>query len=141
MMRFRGGGVGHKSTRVTTNFFMRDRDRLDTKATQTESKASLLNNDMTQAIEQDDDDDEPVDGGAVGEELAVNEEEEEDYGYVREDSEPASESETSESKSESEAEQVGQPDGEDDISDQDLGPEDDAEEAVDTLDECRYADL
>ena len=49
------------------------------------------------------------------------------------------ESETS--KSESEAEQVGQPDGEDDISDQDLGPEDNAEEAVDTLDECGYADL
>jgi hypothetical protein len=29
MMRFRGGGVGHKSTRGATDFFKNDRDRLD----------------------------------------------------------------------------------------------------------------
>ena len=28
-MRFRGGGVGHKSTREATDFFKRDRDPLD----------------------------------------------------------------------------------------------------------------
>jgi len=28
-MRFRGGGVGHKSTREATNLFKMDRDRLD----------------------------------------------------------------------------------------------------------------
>ena len=28
-MRFRGGGVGHKSTRVATDSFLTDRDRLD----------------------------------------------------------------------------------------------------------------
>jgi hypothetical protein len=30
MMRFRGGGVGHKSTREATDFFKNDTDRLDT---------------------------------------------------------------------------------------------------------------
>jgi len=29
MMRFRGGGVGHKSTREATDFFKKDRDHLD----------------------------------------------------------------------------------------------------------------
>ena len=29
MMRFRGGGVGHKSTQQATNFFKKDRHRLD----------------------------------------------------------------------------------------------------------------
>lgn len=31
MMRFRGGGVGHKSTRAATDFFKNDRDPLDLK--------------------------------------------------------------------------------------------------------------
>ncbi|KAF8896765.1 GMC oxidoreductase-domain-containing protein [Gymnopilus junonius] len=31
MMRFRGGGVGHKSTRAATDFFKQDRDKLDVK--------------------------------------------------------------------------------------------------------------
>jgi hypothetical protein len=98
---------------------------LDTKAT---TDAPLLHDDVAQAIEQDN---EPVVDGVEVDEAPVNEEEEEDYGYVREDSE---------SETESEAEQVGRPDGEDDFSDQDLGPEDDAG-AVDMLDECGYADL
>lgn len=29
LMRYRGGGVGHKSTRAATNIFLKDRDRLD----------------------------------------------------------------------------------------------------------------
>jgi hypothetical protein len=34
MMRYRGGGVGHKSTRNATNVFLRDRDPLDYPADQ-----------------------------------------------------------------------------------------------------------
>lgn len=33
MMRYRGGGVGHKSTRDATNWFLNDWDRLDTLTT------------------------------------------------------------------------------------------------------------
>ncbi len=32
MMRFQGGGVGHKSTREATDFFRQDRDRLDVRS-------------------------------------------------------------------------------------------------------------
>ena len=32
MMRFRGGSVGHKSTREATDFFKKDRDQLDIKS-------------------------------------------------------------------------------------------------------------
>jgi hypothetical protein len=38
MMRFRGGGVGHKSTREATDFFKNDRDPLDERATGAESR-------------------------------------------------------------------------------------------------------
>lgn len=34
MMRYRGGGVGHKSTRNATNVFLKDRDPLDYSADQ-----------------------------------------------------------------------------------------------------------
>jgi hypothetical protein len=34
MMRYRGGGVGHKSTRNATNTFLKDRDPLDYPASQ-----------------------------------------------------------------------------------------------------------
>jgi len=34
MMRYRGGGVGHKSTRNATNIFLKDRDPLDYPADQ-----------------------------------------------------------------------------------------------------------
>jgi hypothetical protein len=67
MMRFRGGGVGHKSTREATDFFKNDRDRLD-KQTAT----------ATQVAEVDDEE-----GYASGAENI--EDEEEDYGYERAD--------------------------------------------------------
>ena len=77
MMRFRGGGVGHKATREATDFFRKDCDRLD-----------------MQAIEPSDDD---VEENA--EEVALNHEsgaedvsdEEHDYGYVRTDTEDSEE--------------------------------------------------
>ena len=66
MMRFRGGGVGHKSTREATDFFKNDRDRLDTQTvTATEAE-----------------DDNNMEGYASGTEIM--EDEEDDYGYGQE---------------------------------------------------------
>jgi len=124
MMRFRGGGVGHKSTREATDFFKRDRDRLDTRKVTTDMPTSILDDEMAKEILEQDND-EPGDDGVV------DEEEENDYGYVRDDSESGD--------SEAGGVEVGQ-DGQDDDSEQDFGPEDDAE-AFDTLDDFGYADL
>ena len=68
MMRFRGGGVGHASTREATNFFKQDRDSRDTKRVlqveddedQTQHEPTLLNRSR-----------------------AERDDEEEDYGYNR----------------------------------------------------------
>ena len=117
-MRFRGGGVGHKSTRGATDFFKQDRDRLDTKTT----TISSLYDDVANEILEQDNTDEPEDHHVLDEESV--EDEEEDYGYVREALEV----------------EAGVEVGQDDVSDHDLGPEDDAE-AVDILDEFGYADL
>lgn len=68
MMRFRGGGVGHKSTREATDFFKKDRDRLD----------KQLISDAVQEIH---------DVDISEEEVADPEDEEEDYGYIQEDTE------------------------------------------------------
>jgi hypothetical protein len=59
MMRFRGGGVGHKSTREATDFFKKDRDHLDTQDKADENQV-----------------------GYVSEEENA-EDEEEDYGYIQ----------------------------------------------------------
>ena len=63
MMRFRGGGVGHKSTREATDSFKKDRDQLDIKSN-TEDEA------MPEILESE-----------PGEE-EIEEDEEEDYGYA-----------------------------------------------------------
>jgi hypothetical protein len=39
VMRFRGGGVGHKSTRDATDFFKNDRDPLDLKVSVSDSES------------------------------------------------------------------------------------------------------
>jgi hypothetical protein len=113
-MRFRGGGVGHKSTREATNFFKKDRDRLDT----THSNAGPGNDD-------EEDSEMPVDEEGVDD---VNEDEEDDFGYVREESD------------DSEAEQVA----ENEDGDDDFGPEDDGgllDTDMMTRSELGYGDL
>ncbi|KAF9544383.1 hypothetical protein CPC08DRAFT_413191 [Agrocybe pediades] len=40
VMRYRGGGVGHKSTRDATSFFLKDRHKTDIKARQAASGPS-----------------------------------------------------------------------------------------------------
>jgi len=62
-MRFRGGGVGHKSTREATDSFKKDRDQLDIKSN-TEDEA------MLEILEPEPGEDE------------IEEDEEEDYGYA-----------------------------------------------------------
>ena len=64
MMRFRGGGVGHKSTREATDSFKKDRDQLDI-------KSDIEDDDTMPEIL------EPQPG-----EEEIEEDEEEDYGYA-----------------------------------------------------------
>lgn len=101
MMRFRGGGVGHKSTREATDFFKNDRDPLDERATGAESRDMNSETDeLEDNCEEEDDDLESRDMNSETDELedceeeddddlGLNEDQEEDYGYVsvREDSE------------------------------------------------------
>ena len=112
MMRFRGGGVGHKSTREATNFFRKDRDQLDDR----------LRIDMS-------------DDEAVAEEVAVQPgyeeddvEEEDNYGYA-------------ESDLESENEVEGIPSDGDCSANEYFGPEDDGGAVDPDMDELGYADL
>jgi hypothetical protein len=69
MMRFRGGGVGHASTREATDFFKQDRDSRDTKKVREEDDEDY---DQTQY--------EPT---VPNHSRADRDDEEEDYGYNR----------------------------------------------------------
>ena len=122
MMRFRGGGVGHKSTQEATNLFKMDRDRLDIGAT-------LDSDDCDMAIKFDDDSDEPENNEIVNEDT-VDQEEEDDYGYMKEDSD----------SDDTEIAEVDYDDEEGDT-DEDLGPEDDGGAVDPFMDELGYADL
>ena len=64
-MRFRGGGVGHKSTREATDSFKKDRDQLDILKSDIEDDEA-----MPEILEPEPGEDE------------IEEDEEEDYGYV-----------------------------------------------------------
>jgi hypothetical protein len=117
-MRFRGGGVGHKSTREATNFFKKDRDCLDVEV--------MLDIDDV-AIELDGDD-EPENDEIVDEDT-VNQQEEDDYGYTKEYSDK-----------DGDGDGEGAQDEEVDT-DEDLGPEDDGGAVDPFMDELGYADM
>jgi hypothetical protein len=69
MMRFRGGGVGHKSTRDATNFFKKDRDQLDMRSAGV-SEDEVMKEEVV-----------------PGEEVEIiDENEQDDYGYERSES-------------------------------------------------------
>lgn len=92
MMRFRGGGVGHKTTREATDSFKRDRDPLDDQATRAgfnDSDESDSEPDGDETRIQDGEIREEPDDGEIQEEEEDEkiQEEEEDYGYTREESE------------------------------------------------------
>jgi hypothetical protein len=92
IMRFRGGGVGHSSTRAATDLFKDDRDTLDM-----ESRRARQNKcDPTNVEEEEDYDDIYMDsdlregseaGEAEDEEDELSESELVDYGYEQEEEE------------------------------------------------------
>ena len=118
MMRFRGGGVGHKSTREATDFFKQDRDPLDERVTQ------------DAGFEWDEvDEDEPITVEEIDSDELIGEEE--DYGYVREDSD-------SEDESDCDPENGEELDVDEEV---DFGPEDDGGAIDADMDRFGYADL
>jgi hypothetical protein len=68
MMRYRGGGVGHKSTRKATDWFLSDRDKLDEGGNEDEE--------LNEAMEDVD-----IDGTVLDLNDDVDEDEIEEYGY------------------------------------------------------------
>jgi hypothetical protein len=125
IMRFRGGGVGHTSTRAATNVFKADRDILDMKSHHQEQGAPPV----AEPYNVEDQDDEEDSDSDIAEDLEaelemdegdLSESEMVDFGYEQE-SEPGEEEE---------AEEEGE-DGEG-------GEEDDM--TVDELDVLGYAD-
>jgi hypothetical protein len=95
VMRFRGGGVDHLSTRAATDFFKNDRDKLDMKSWRTRQEEHAPPN-----VEDEDNDSEDmvIDGSEVGEpdsdsevydleDDELSESELVDYGYEVDDEE------------------------------------------------------
>ena len=85
MMRFRGGGVGHSSTRAATDTFKSDRDDLDI-ISQRARKVSQTHSNMDEDDDGMDDDEMDADGerdieGEVDEEGLLSDSEVIDYGY------------------------------------------------------------
>jgi hypothetical protein len=121
MMRFRGGGVGHKSTRQATNFFKKDRHTSDLQ--------NLLER-RSDIVEENEEinDSEESEGVEISTEVDVAYEED-DYGYrLGEDqSDAASE------------EEKGGDDSE--LGDEDFGPEDDGRAVDSDMEEFGYAEL
>ena len=112
-MRFRGGGVGHKSTREATDFFKRDRDPLDVPR-----KANIDDEENTLAEEWEEIED------YADEDPGSDKDVEDDYGYTVEESDD------------------GEPDGVE-VGDDDeyFGPEDDGGAVDPDMEELGYADL
>src|SRR5271168_2044998 len=96
-MRFRGGGVGHTSTRTATDRFLKDRDQLDRDNGPTqgddadEIEDGFDGNDVDEAVDEEGngDDNDPRDSNGGDEEPGTrdvddegsNGDEEDDYGY------------------------------------------------------------
>lgn len=81
VMRFRGGGVGHKATRAATDTFKKDRDKLDNERQRdNQPEIPVEQNEMTE--EQADEQRFPADdcNEEVEEEMEAEEEEEEGEG-------------------------------------------------------------
>jgi hypothetical protein len=141
MMRFRGGGVGHMSTRAATDVFKTDRDDLDKQSRQARREASNVEDEEETGDEEMngnesvrppniDDIETIIEGANVEDEVEIDQEGELseseliDYGY-----EPEIESDEDEDEDEEEPEE-----GED----RDVGEEDDI--TIDELAVLGYAD-
>lgn len=75
VMRFRGGGVGHTSTRAATDVFKKDRDTLDLKSYQARQIFSDVENEDCMSADEDSDERVEVDEGELSESELL------DYGY------------------------------------------------------------
>jgi len=129
MMRFRGGGVGHKSTREATNCFLPDRDALDKGKTR---EMELVEEQPRIVFSEDDEElDEVIEpaGSDSDSEQEMQILEEFDYGYAEIDSD-------------NEDWEDLKPEGMDDELDgePDLGAED-GEDTVDDKDDLGFADF
>ena len=101
VMRFRGGGVGHASTRAATDVFKKDRDAMDinsrdarqkeyVEAQEGEGNDELADSEADSVDDQGDDDDDLSESELV------------DYGYEKESDEEESEEEEEEAGSDDE---------------------------------------
>ena len=111
MMRFRGGGVGHKSTREATDSFKKDRDQLDIKSNMEDVEDDGV---MPEILVPEPDDEN------------FEEDEEEDYGYA--------------AATDSEVDEPTMGDG-DNSGDEYFGPEDDGGAVDPDMEALGYADL
>jgi len=129
-MRFRGGGVGHKSTREATDAFKKDRDLIDERA-QLERRLGV--DDEPRADEDDwvDEGDENNNLEDLDDAESVNEELEEDYGYIQEESD-------GEPSTDEDLELANQVD---EVDDEDFGPEDDGGAVDPDMDDLGYAEM
>jgi hypothetical protein len=95
LMRFRGGGVGHKSTRSTTDQFLMDRDTLDKEyaAGQQEKDESLEECEVDGPSDDDSKPNEPDGDVESTDSDSYGSDEEYDYGYARRVSDDESEEE------------------------------------------------
>jgi hypothetical protein len=123
MMRFRGGGVGHKSTREATDFFKKDRDPMDARAptsgdTSTRDDIGIDEELGAEDLEERHDE---------AEDSEIDEDIEDDYGYMREESDAEN----------SDGAAVGDLDAASD----DFGPEDDGWGVDPDMEELGYADF
>jgi hypothetical protein len=117
MMRFRGGGVGHASTREASDFFKQDRDSRDTKRViQVEDDDEDYHDDQTQH--------EPT-VAVPNRSRAERDDEEEDYGYNR-----GQFSDVDDVDDEEEAEEEDS-----NCSEDEFGPEDDGGEVDEFMDD------
>jgi hypothetical protein len=119
MMRFRGGGVGHKSTRAATDLFKNDRDALDLKPS-TPVPSESEGEGMEEEVEE-------IEYGDDG----MNDEEE-DYGYILGDDFGSESEQGDENELREELE---------DLDEEDFGPEDDGGAIDDDMVALGYSEL
>jgi hypothetical protein len=121
LMRFHGGGVGHKSTRSATDQFLTDRDTLDEEYTagQQEKAENLQESKVGCPVDEDCEPNEPDGDPESTDNDSYGSDEEFDYGYAQRVSDDESEEEN---------------DGEGDI-------DEDGEGGWEDIDELGFGDL
>jgi hypothetical protein len=121
MMRFRGGGIGHKSTRDATDFFKNDRDPSDLNVLTPVSDSELGNEIEDSELVEEIGNDEMNDLEACSEDSEA-----EDYGYNLGEN----------SESESDLDELGE-----ELEEEDLGPEGDGGRIDEDMVALGYSEL